>query len=84
MGGRGVQWTWTLTGSFEYLSDPIFNTPVSLRGTELGKYPPRVLHFIPMADRMERIIAEVDEMMSSAEGRDWAETLLVWEPDIVS
>lgn len=70
-------------GRFEYLSRPILNTPTSLRGTELNKRPPGLLHFIPLVARTETIIAEVDQMISK-DGRTWEDTLLVWEPDIVS
>lgn len=70
-------------GRFEYLSRPILNTPTSVRGTGLNKRPPGLLHFIPLVARTETIIAEVDRMISE-DGRTWEDTLLVWEPDIVS
>jgi hypothetical protein len=69
--------------SFEYLSRPILNTPKSLRGTRLNRAPPGLLHFIPLVARTEQIIEEVDQM-TSEDGRTWKDTLLVWEPDIVS
>jgi hypothetical protein len=55
-------------------------TPSAWKGTILEDPLPTLIHFVPMEERLERVVQEIEALQ--AVHRDW-DPLVIWEPDIV-